>query len=115
MRAALRPLGHRIEIDGQPQPGEILQKRLIKQRLSISPLECGEVRQIVRRKVELPAIIDDAGQPAGNAESPLERLLAERELKDGFVLQPPRLPIAVGHRELVQVGQQGQRMVIQGQ
>ena len=39
-------------------------------------------------------------------------IFAEKQMKGGFFLTDPRFPIAIGHRELIQVGKQSQGLVI---
>jgi hypothetical protein len=42
----------------------------------------------------------------------MKRLVAKREMKHGLALCPARLPIAIGHRQLIKVRQQGQRRAV---
>src|SRR5262245_23956455 len=51
-------------------------------------------------------VVNDRGQSGGDSESGLKRTLPEKQVEYCLLLSPARLPIAVGHGELVEVGQQ---------
>ena len=42
-----------------------------------------------------------------------EGVLAEVQLEDGVLIGAAELPVAVRHRELIEVGEQGQRMTVE--
>src|SRR5439155_515452 len=48
-------------------------------------------------------------QPRGDGVAAAERVLAEEEMEDGFVADFAGAPVAVRHRQLIEVGQKGDR------
>ncbi len=115
VREADGSFGQGVDIAREPQAAEVIEKRRLEERFVIGSVEGRQKCHVLRRETELPAVVDHAGQSAGNAEAARKRMLAERELKDGFVGQPARLPVAIGHGELIEVGQQGERLAVEGE
>jgi hypothetical protein len=87
------------------------QKRSIEQRLAIVPGELGEIREIAVAELKFFQVLDGGRKSAGNCISPAEGRRAKGQMKDCLALGQAGLPVPVRHRELIQVGQQGQRRI----
>jgi len=57
-------------------------------------------------------IVDRVVQAAGEAVAAVEGVLAERKVKHRLAFRPAELPVAVGHGELVEVGQECERVAV---
>ena len=58
-------------------------------------------------ETEVLQVLDGRGQAGGHRKAAAERVVAEGQVEDGLLLADPRLPVAVGHRQLVEIGRAG--------
>ena len=94
------------------QLAQVVEKRRLEQRFSVGAGERRQIRQIVAAELEAVEVVERRGQSAGHAEAAFERLLAKDQVKHGLAIRAARLPIAVGHGQLVQVREQGERLAV---
>ena len=103
------PFRHRVQVDRQTQFAQVRQKRGREQRLTIVTRERREVRQIRFIKTKGSKIIDGRSQSRDHRIASGKRRLAEKQMKDRLTFRVALFPVPVRHRELVQIGQQGER------
>ncbi len=101
-----RAFGDGVDIAGEAQVAEIIDEAEIEEGLSIVAGQGGQVGQFVFVEVKILEIIDDIGQSAGNAETAVEGILPEEEMEDRLAFVDLVFPIAVGHCQLVKVGEE---------
>jgi hypothetical protein len=109
-----RPLRHGVHIALEPHRPQVVEERRLEQRPAVVAGQCGEVLHVRVVEPERPEVVDDGVQPAGDREAAAERVLAERQVKHGLARADAKLPVAVRHRELIQVGQQGEGLAVEG-
>ncbi len=97
--------GHRIHIAGKFQVAQIVEEGLLEKGLAIVPSQRLEIGDFVAIDLKIAKVVNGICQAAGNAVAALKWILTEKEMKDGLALLNAILPIAVGHRELIEVGQ----------
>ena len=108
------PLGHGVDVDGQLHPSEVRRgTRGSKRRLPSLPVEPVEVGDVLAIEPEAPDQLDGRREPAGDGEAALEGVAPEEQVEDGLLVDAAGLPVAVGHRELVEVGEQGERRPVE--
>ena len=61
------------------------------------------------RRSESSEVVDGKSQAGRDRVTARKRVLAKEQMKDRLLFVAARLPVPVGHGELIQVGQQGQR------
>src|SRR5262249_16488711 len=99
---------NRVQVAGEAHPGELAQEGGLEERLAIVAREGGEVGEVVLAEAIVRDVVDDAPEAAGDGEAALERVAPEEEVEDALHLALARLAVALRHRELVEVGQQGE-------
>ena len=106
-----RPLGDGRHLAGQAQPAQVVEEGPLEQRAPVGTGQRGQVVEVVGLEAEAPQVLDQARDAAGHREAAAVGLGAEGEVEDG--LAPGRAPpVAVGHGELVEVGQERQRGLV---
>ena len=99
-----------VDIAEKTPAAQMLQKGAIEQRLPVGPLQTGEIFKIIRRVTQGLQILNGLREPARNGIRPTKRGLAKRDMKSRLQVRQSLLPVRVGHCQLVQVGQQRQRL-----
>ena len=107
VREDQRPLGETVHLAGQLQPAQISQKVGLEYRPAVVTGQAPQIGDILGAESVSVQGFNDAGQPAGNGKTTPEGCAAEGEVEDGFPVLPPGLPIAIGHGQLVEIGQEG--------
>ena len=111
VRKTNRALAQRLDVHAQFQSAQIFQELRLEQRFIVGAFERAEVFQIGVIEAEVLDPFERRFDAAGHGKAAIKRLFAEKELEVGFVLRAARFPVAVGHGELVEVGQKGGRAV----
>ena len=60
-----------------------------------------------------PQEIDGVAEPAGKGITTIEGIPAEEEIESTFGIQMIRFPVAVGHGQLIEIGQQTGRLAVE--
>src|SRR5262249_28014792 len=84
----------------------VVEEGLLEEPLSVVPGQTGQVFEVVSLKPKPFDEVDDRGEAAGHRVAAAERCLSKEQVEDRFVVRSTRLPVAVGHRELIEVGEQ---------
>jgi len=99
-------LGHRVEVAGEPAAVEPGQKRRVEQRAAVVADEGREVVQVRGGRLQAGEVVHGGAEAAGDRVAAPEGLLAKGQVEHRAPLRQPEPPVAVGHGELVQVGQE---------
>ena len=112
MRKDRGPLRHRVHVQAKRQASEVVEKSPFEQGFPVVPHERGEVRDVVAVEPEALQKIDDAFQAAGDRVAAAERVLAEEQVERRLLVRAAKLPVAVGHRQFVEVRQEREGMPV---
>ena len=104
-----RPFRHGIDVAGRLERAEEVEKGRLEQRPAVVSAERRQVRHVRDAKARILKVLDRRGQPCGDRVAAVKRAMPKGQMKDRFPVRRAGLPVAIGHRQLVQVGQQGQR------
>ena len=85
----------------------------LEQLLAVAPADLGEIGEVVRLEAQRLDQVDRVLQPASEREPSSERIAAEGHVERRLQLLHAGLPVRVGHGELVQIGEQGERRPVQ--
>src|SRR5204862_572854 len=72
-----------------------------------------QILDLARLESQIAQEVDRVVQPARDAVPGRKRILPKRKVKHRLGVGHAELPIPVGHRELIQVGQQGERVLVE--
>jgi hypothetical protein len=73
-----------------------------------------QVIQFIGGKPKFAEIVDHLSQTRSHGIAARKRRPAKEQMKHRFLVSPSQHPIALGHGELVEVGEQSQRCAING-
>ena len=104
-----RSLGNAVEIASEAQLAEIVEKRRLKERPSVVAAKRGQIGEVIALKTQIRHKLHRRGQAGCDRKSAVEGMLAKEQVENSLVILFSGLPMAVGHRELIQIGQQAQR------
>ena len=107
-----RTLGHCVDIEAEVQLAEMSEKLPIEERLAVVSGEGGEEGQIVFLEAQVAEEVQHVGQPRRHRVPASEGIGAKEEMKGRLFLLSAELPVPVGHGELIEVGQQRQRVPV---
>jgi len=99
-------LGHRVHVASELERFEIFQKSRFKKRSAVVSCHHGQKLQISFGKVIGIEKINRRSQARGDRKTRLKRRLPKEQVKHRLPVRAPGFPIAVGHRELVKIGQE---------
>ena len=102
MREDWRALGHRVDIPGEAEGPQVVQKRLVKH--AAAP-EIGKIRL---GKVQVVDIVDHLLQARRDGKAALIRAAAEKDVKIGDGIGHAVDKIAVAHGQLIKIAEHGQ-------
>ena len=108
VREGDRALGHGIDLDAQLKVEQVVEEVLAKEGLVVIAFEATQVSDVAFAETKGGEEVHDVFQPADEGESPIKGVLAKEEVKNAFLLRFARFVIAIGHGELVEVGEQGE-------
>ena len=91
---------------------QVLEKRGFKKWLVVTAAQLSEVFDVVNVETETIHDVDDIGESATDAKPTTKRVATKEKIKDGFLAPDLRLPIRIGHGQLIEVGQHRQRLLI---
>ena len=80
-------LWNRVNIAGKSECLEIVQKLGFEKCYVVRSAEFRQIGEVIRLEIKILKIIDGVAQAAGDGVAAVERFLAEREVKDRFMLQ----------------------------
>ncbi len=107
-----RPLGHGVEVAAEAQGAEVIQEPRLEERPAVVALDPRQIVEVLVLEPQALHVFDGGLEPAGHGEAAAERVLAEGEMEARPLLRRPRLPIAIGHGELVEIGEEGERIAV---
>ena len=99
-------VGHGVDVDLQLHAAQPLQEGLIKQRRSAGGLEASEVVDVAVVEAEALDELDHLVHAAAHRVAALEGVVAEEHVEAGLDAGLELLPVALRHRELVEVGEE---------
>jgi hypothetical protein len=102
-------LRHGVEIAREGQPREVVEEAPFEQWRAVGSALLREVREVAVVEATRAQIVDRVREPARHRKATREGSTAKAEAEDGFPLGEPMLVSRVGHRELVEVGAEGER------
>jgi hypothetical protein len=102
-------LGHGVDVDPQPEVAQVVQERPLEQRLVVVAEEALEMRELGGRERIALDERDHALEPGRQREAATERRVAEEQREDRLLVEALELPVARGHRQLVEVGHRRRR------
>ena len=108
-----RALRDGIDVAREAQRLQVVQEDGVEEGPTIAAVERREVGHVLGGKAEVGQEVHDSGQAAGDREAASEGVLPEEEVEDRPLCRRPRLPVGVGHRELIEVGQRRQRRTVE--
>ena len=91
---------------------EIFEKRPVEKRFFVVAAKRGKIIELGSIEMQIFQIFDRGGQPGRNRKSAAKRILPKKQMKYRIQILLIGFPIAVGHGQLIQIGQQSQRWFI---
>ena len=85
---------------------QVTQERRFEQGLAIVSRQRGEMRGVVLCEAQSFDELGDVSQPGGHRVAATECIAAKEQMEYRPFLGATELPVAVRHRELIQIGQQ---------
>jgi hypothetical protein len=107
-----RPFRHGVDVAAEGEIPEGVQKALLEERGAVVALQAREVFEVTFGKVEALDVLDGELEPAGHGEPAAEGGLAEEEVERRLLPVRARLPVGVGHGELVEIREERQRILV---
>ena len=104
-----RALGDGVDVAAQAQLAQLAQEGGVEERTAVVAEEACQVGDVLGREVEARQVVERAGEAAGHREAAAEGVAPEEEVEDGLLLRPARVPVGLGHGQLVQVRREGER------
>ena len=101
-----RTLGHRVDIHRQAQIAQILQEGRIEQGAAGRGVQRGQIGDILLAEAERLHQVGQLGHAAGHRVASLEGIVAEVHGEAGLLARFLGVPVALGHGDLVQIGEQ---------
>jgi RNA polymerase sigma factor (sigma-70 family) len=95
-----------VYFEGEFEGSEVFQEGGIEKRFIVVASEVGEVAEVGFGEMEIADVFDDVGKAGRDGEAAFEGLLAEEDVEDRVLVGFAGFPIAVGHGELIEVGEQ---------
>lgn len=101
-----RAIGHGIDVAGELEPLEIGEEIRGEERLAVVALQGFEILDVAPIKPELSHVFNRIGEAANNRIAAIERIGSIEEMKDCLGAAKPSFPLAIGHGQLVDIGEQ---------
>ncbi len=101
-------LGHGLDVEGALEVGQALDEGLREAGVAIGPLEARQVLQLVRFEAQPLQVAQRVLETGRHGVGAAEGRAPEEEVEDRPPVGDARFPIAVGHRQLVEVGEEGE-------
>ena len=92
-----------VDVAGESQRPQRIEKAALEES------GAGEIREIVVGETEIAQVVDSRSESAGDREAGAERVAAKVKMEDGLAIERAALPIAGGHRQLIEVGEERAR------
>ncbi len=102
-----------VDVAGELHLLEVVEESPFEERGSIVARERFEEVDVSLLEADGAEVVDGFVESGGDGVAASEGILAEEEVEHGFALAEPGLPVPVGHGELVQVGEQGERVAVE--
>ena len=112
LRKHHRPLRHRVDVAPQLHSAQVFEEFAFQERFARPVAHAAQIVEVGLVEREIFEVFDDVGQPAGDRVSPVERILAEGDVEYRIPVRHPGLPVAVRHRNFVEVRKQRQRIAV---
>ena len=93
-----RALGHGVDVAREPEILQEVEEALVKR------IQAAQVRDVLRGEVQAADVLDRLLQARGDRMRRLVALLAIEQVEHGDVLRHAVAPVAVHHRQFIQVG-----------
>ena len=105
-------LGHGVDVESEVQFAEMREETLVEECLPVIAGEGGEEGEVVVFEAQVAEEVQHVGEACRHRISAAEGVGAEKEMERRLFPHPAEFPVPVGHRELVEVSQQRQRMPV---
>ena len=102
-----RPLRHGRDVEPDRGLVEVAQKVLVEEWQTVVARQTAEIPQFVVGESDRREVIERGLQTRRYREATAERCVPEVEVEDPLVVRATEPPVAVRHRQLVQVGEEG--------
>ena len=99
-------LANRVDIAGELEVGKVFEEALVEQRTAARSLKTREIHDVFRGKAERLDHLGKLIHAARHRVTALERVLAEIHVETRLLIGLARVPIALRHGQLVQIGHQ---------
>ena len=98
-------LVHRVDVALELEVAQVVEEALVEEKAPVRSGEGSQVVEVFLHEVEVLQELLGPGQAAGHGEAAAEGVVAEVEMEDRLLAVRARLPVRVGHGQLIQVGQ----------
>ena len=106
MREHHSAFGHGIDIHTQRERAQVIQKRGLEQPAPAGRIKACQVLHVLGAEPESFYELGELIHAAGDSVAAAERIVAEIRMEARLRGALPRFPIALGHGQLIQVGEQ---------
>ena len=93
----------RVDFNFQTQLLQVLAEAIIEQGLAIAPFERAQISAIVGAELEIFQPLTHQSLSARDRETAAKRQRAKALMKTGLPVVQTVFPIAIGHRQLIQI------------